>query len=65
MTIVLAALGVPSGAARRCSRMPQNQREWLRLYPYPQASASWERLAVSTERPHSTGVESNSTTWSW
>ncbi|MCD6727552.1 MAG: phosphoenolpyruvate hydrolase family protein [Solirubrobacteraceae bacterium] len=27
----IAARGVPSGAASRCSRMPQNQREWLRL----------------------------------
>ena len=27
----IAARGVPSGAARRCRRMPQNQRLWLRL----------------------------------
>lgn len=27
----ITALGVPSGAANRCNRMPQNQREWLRL----------------------------------
>jgi hypothetical protein len=29
----IAARGVPSGAASRCRRMPQNQREWLRQYP--------------------------------
>lgn len=40
--------------------MPQNQREWLRQSPLPAASASAERRVVSTERPHSTGVESMS-----
>jgi hypothetical protein len=29
----IAARGVPSGAARRCSRIPQNHRLWLRQYP--------------------------------
>ena len=29
----IAARGVPSGAASRCSRIPQNHRLWLRQYP--------------------------------
>lgn len=42
----------------RCRRRPQKKRLWLAQYPYSAHSARSERLTVSRERPHSTGVES-------
>ncbi len=46
----------------RCSRSPQDQREWLAQYPYWAYPASSERRTVSVDRPHSTGVESTTHT---
>ena len=46
----------------RCSRRPQKYREWLAQYPYSAHPARSERLAVSRDRPHSTGVESTTHT---
>jgi hypothetical protein len=37
---------------------PPNQREWLAQEPYGAQPASADRLVVSRERPHATGVES-------
>jgi hypothetical protein len=39
--------GVPSGAANRCRRMPQNLRLWPRLQWCAKAGANCERRAVS------------------
>jgi hypothetical protein len=50
--------GRPCKVATRCSRSPQNHREWLAQYPYCAHPASSDRRAVSRDRPHSTGVES-------
>ncbi len=36
----------------------QKKRLWLAQYPYSAHPARSERLTVSRERPHSTGVES-------
>src|SRR3984957_3401149 len=54
--------GRPCRVVTRCSRSPQNQREWEAQYPYCAQPARSERLAVSLERPHSTGVESTTQT---
>jgi hypothetical protein len=45
-----------------CRRSPQKYREWLAQYSYSAHPARSERLAVSRERPHSTGVESTTQT---
>jgi hypothetical protein len=54
--------GQAAEVATRCSRSPQNQREWLAQYPYSAQPARSERRAVSRERPHSTGVQSTTQT---
>jgi hypothetical protein len=46
----------------RCSRRPQKYRECEAQYPYSAHPARSERLAVSRELPHSTGVESTTHT---
>jgi hypothetical protein len=48
----IAALGVPSGAASRCRRMPQNQREWLLQGPRYCAAifASGDQVGASLVR---------------
>jgi len=52
------ATGSPAGVQTRCSRRPQNQREWEQQKPYLAQPASSERLTVGRDRPHSTGLES-------
>ena len=56
------ATGSPCRVQSRCSRSPQNQRECEAQYPYCAHPASSERLTVSRERAHSTGVESTTQT---
>jgi len=54
--------GRPCSVHSRCSRSPQNQREWLAQYPYWAYPARSLRRTVSRDRPHSTGVESTTHT---
>ena len=51
-------LVVAVGVHTRCSRSPQKNRDWLAQCPYSAHPARSERLTVSRERVHSTGVES-------
>src|SRR5262245_42577800 len=55
-------MGSPPTVAIRCSRSPQKYREWEAQYPYCAHPARSERLTVSRDRPHSTGVESTTQT---
>jgi hypothetical protein len=54
--------GRPCRVHSRCSCRPQNLREWETQYPYCAHPARSERLTVSLERAHSTGVESTTRT---
>ena len=50
------AIGSTWRVHTRCSRRHQKNRLWLAQYPYSAQPARLERLTVSRERPHSTGV---------
>jgi hypothetical protein len=54
--------GRPYRARSRCSRRPQNLREWEAQYLYCAHPARSERLTVSLERAHSAGIESTTQT---
>src|SRR6478609_9837086 len=56
--VTAAAIGSPCRVHNMCSRSPQKYRLCEAQYPYSAKPARSERLAVSRERPHSTGVES-------
>src|SRR4029450_10973575 len=58
------AIGSPSGPARKYSRNPQEERRWLWQQPPPATPASADRLTVSRDAAHGTGVESTRRSWS-
>src|SRR5699024_3967062 len=51
-------MGSPCRVQSRCRRKPQKNLEWEAQYPYSAHPARSERLTVSRDRAHSTGVES-------
>src|SRR6476660_2673794 len=56
--VTAAAIGSPCRVHNMCSRSPQKYRLCEAQYPYSAKPARSDRLAVSRDRPHSTGVES-------
>ena len=55
---MLNPVTVPSQVQISSSLHPQYQREWLGQYPYPAYPYRSERLAVTADCPHGTGVAS-------